>query len=121
MKKIKFNEHQLTLPLGERGISLSYEGRERAFWFLVGVSVLSLFIYFYAINAMARNTALRSHLEAHLADANSRLGTLEFAYIDLENSVTAEVASAYGFKEVRKPLYVTRNAAPTLTLNSASR
>jgi len=96
---------------------LPYDTRERAFWFLASVSVLSLFIYFYAVNAIARNTALRGNLEAHLADAGSKIGSLEFSYISLKNSVTSEIALERGFKEAKEPLFVTRTPASSLTLN----
>lgn len=97
--------------------SISYEQRETAFWFLVGVSILSLFIYFYAINAIARNTALRQNLEAHVADAAGRIGGLEFAYIEEQNKITSEVAASFGFKEVKSPLYVSRATGSALTFN----
>ena len=97
--------------------AISYEQREAAFWFLVGVSVLSLFIYFYAINAIARNTAIRQNLEAHVADAAGRIGGLEFAYIGEQNKITAEVARSFGFSEVKSPLYVSRTAGRALTFN----
>ena len=117
-RKTRFNENQLALPFRERGsISLSYEGRERAFWLLAGVSIFSLFVYFYAVNAIARNTALRENLEAHLADSGSRIGSLEFSYISLKNGVTSDIALARGFTEAKAPLYVTRTQAASLTLN----
>lgn len=97
--------------------TISYETRAHFFWFMVGISVLSLFVYFYAINSIAQNTALRQNLEARVADAAGRVGGLEFSYIELRNSITFEMAKNYGFKEVRTPLYVTRHTSSTLTLN----
>ena len=70
------------------------------------------------MNAIARNTALRENLEAHLSDAGSRIGALEFSYIELRNGVTREKAGELGFNEVKSPLYVTRNASAALTLHS---
>lgn len=97
--------------------AISYDSRATIFWFLVGVSVLFLFVYFYAINSIARSTALRQNLESQITDSAGRVGGLEFAYIELKNSVTSEVARSYGYKEVRSPLYVSRNANSGLTLN----
>jgi len=97
--------------------ALSIESRANFFWFLIGVSILSLLVYFYAINSIARNTALRQNLEAYVADAGGRIAGLEFAHIELKNAITAELAYSYGFEEVRTPLYVTRNSSTSLTLN----
>lgn len=97
--------------------TISYEQRAAFFWFIVGVSVISLFVYFYAINSMARNTALRSNLEHYVADARDRIGTLEFAYIEAKNAITTDLAYSMGFKENRAPLYVSKNSSTALTLN----
>lgn len=97
--------------------TISIESSANLFWFMVGVSILSLFVYFYAINSIARSTALRQNLEARVTDAAGRIGALEFSYIKLKGTITSEVAASYGFKEVRKPLYVSRAAGSALTLN----
>ncbi len=126
-RRINFNDEQLALPFGESrvaGLSLnaiSSEARQRIFWTLAGISLFSLFIYFYAINAIARNTALRQNLEAHMADASGKIAALEFAHIELENQVTEELARQYGFEEVKAPLYVSRTKTSALTLNTTSR
>ncbi len=101
--------------------SISLEQRQAAFWFLVGVSIVSLFVYFYAINSIARSTAMRQNLEAVLTDASSEIGALEFSYIELKNGVTAELAASYGFEEAKKPLYVSRSTSNSLTLNTRAR
>ncbi len=97
--------------------AISYEQKASIFWFFAGVAILSLFVYFYAIHSIARYTALRQNLEAQVTDAAGRIGALEFASIELKNTITSEVASNYGFKEVRTPLYVSRNTGSALTLN----
>lgn len=120
MRRIKFNHNQLTIPFGDKSqIALSIDGRERFFWFLVSVSVFSLLIYVYAINAAAHHIAVRQNLESEVTALNSSLGSLEFDSIALKNAITMEVASIYGFEEVREPLYVSRNSPATaLTLNT---
>jgi hypothetical protein len=117
-QKQNLNESQLTLPFGHgRTAAISLDDRARILWFMGAVSLLSLFVYFYAVNVIARNTALRQNLEAHVADASGRIGALEFSYIELKNSITSEVAASHGFKEVRAPLYVSRTGSTALTLN----
>jgi hypothetical protein len=97
--------------------TISLESKANFFWFLVAVSFISLFVYVYAINALARNTAVRQNLEAHMADIGGKIGGLEFAHIELKNAVTQELAYEYGFREVRSPLYVSRTSSSGLTYN----
>lgn len=99
----------------------SIEDRQRFFWFLAGICFFSLILYIYAIEATARNVALRANLETRVAEANGQLSSLEFAYIELKNNVSIELARSYGFEEVGSPLYVSRSTANSLTLNTESR
>lgn len=114
------NENQPHLPFTQvRSRAISYEDRERAFWFLVSASLLSLIIYIYAINAAAHHIAVRQNLEKQVAETSARIGSLEFNVIALKNNVTLEVARSYGFEEVKAPLYVSRSASlNTLTFNT---
>lgn len=121
-RRFKISHNQLALPFGEIDTrNISFEDRQRFFWLLVSISVFSLFIYVYAINATAHNIAIRQNLEREVADIGVRLSSLEFASIELKNAVTIETAHAYGFKEVRQPLYVSRGISSSLTLNTAVR
>jgi hypothetical protein len=122
MKKNRFNENQLTLPLDQiRTQVLSYEGRVRVFWALCFVSLGSLILYIYAINATAHNIALRQELEKEVAQISVNLSSIEFDSIEMKNAITIETAHQYGFAEVKEPLYVTRDSADSLTLNTSSR
>lgn len=121
-KRNTANYNQLYLPFGERGSKvLSLEARQKAFWFLVSVSVFSLFIYVYAVNATAHHIATRQNLEREVAQVEGRLSSLEFASIALKNSITIETAREYGFAEVKEPLYVSRDSFNSLTLNTSVR
>lgn len=101
--------------------TLSYEDRERAFWFLVSVCFLSFVAYVYAINATAHHTAIRQNLEREVAELNTEIGSLEFALIDVRSAVTLERAVGLGFSEVKRPLYVSRAPRTSLTLNTDRR
>lgn len=116
----------MPLPFSQSGQTrsraISIEDRERTFWFLASVSLLSLFVYIYAINAAAHHIAVRQNLEKEVAETNTRLSTLEFNVIALKNNVTLEVAQSYGFEEVSAPLYVSRtSSASSLTFNDIPR
>lgn len=91
------------------------------FWGLVTVVVLSLSIYVYAVNTTAQNIALRQTLERQASEIASNLGIMEFTYIDLKSTVTIELASLYGFKEEKNPIYISRHLSNSLSLNTSNR
>jgi hypothetical protein len=107
--------------LGVAGASAGYENRVHFFWVMIAISILSLCLYVYAINATARNIATRQGLEKQAVNISANLNPLEFAYIELKNNVTIELAYQYGFKEVKDPLYVSRTNPVALSLNTSSR
>ncbi len=106
---------------GFRRWQAGYDNRVRFFWTVVTVSVLSLFIYIYAINATARNIVTRQDLERQIANASANLDSLEFVYIELKNNITIELAYYYELKEVRNPLYVSRINPASLSFNTLQR
>lgn len=101
--------------------TISYDQRVRFFWILVIVSVLSLLAYFYAVNAITRNVAIRQNLERQIAHTSTNLSALEFAYIKLKNNVTIELAHEHGFREAGSLLYVSRTRPLSLSFNTLNR
>lgn len=101
--------------------TISYETRARFFWSLVVISAMSFVIYIYAVYATANNVSVRQNLEKQISAISSDLNALEFTYIELKNSVTLELANNYGFKEVRNPLYISRNHSTSLSFNTTNR
>jgi len=87
---------------------LSYEGRIRAFWMLVAVAVITLGIYMYGVNSAVRNTALREKLETESENLAVELSEKEFTYIALKNDISLDLAYERGFKDVSKPVFITR-------------
>ncbi|MDP3763238.1 MAG: hypothetical protein Q8Q92_01095 [bacterium] len=111
----KFNK---TISLPAKALaSAGYDHRVRFFWTLTAVSLFALCVYIYAINATARNIALRQDLERQVASVSANLDSLEFAYIELKNNVTIELAYERGFREARSPLYVSRTRQTALSFN----
>ena len=78
--------------------TIPYDYRFFTFLFLISLSILSFCVYIYAVNATARNVATRQESERQIAKISTDLDALEFAYIELKNNVTMELAYEYGFK-----------------------
>ena len=97
-------------------ISIAEAERRYIFLALVGIMFFSAITYIYAINSIAKNTALRASLEAQVAEISSDLSKLEFEYIGLKSEVTLKLAEQYGFTEKKNPQYVSRTGS-TLTFN----
>ena len=122
-KNFNLSFNQLSLPFGQtsqgrKGLTISYDDRAKAFWFLAGACIFALVVYIYAVNATAHHVAERAALERQSANLSTELATLEFESIALKNDVTLDVAHQYGFQEVAKPLYVASDQAESLSFNT---
>ena len=100
---------------------ISYDRRVYLFWILVFISIISLSTYIYAVNAIARNIAIKQNLERQITNMANDFNSLEFAYIGLRNNVTMELAYQHGFQEVKSPLYISRIHPKSLSFNIPSR
>lgn len=100
--------------------TISYDARVRLFWTLVFASVTLLGLYVYGINATVRNTVARQDLEAEALNIGTHLGEMEFAYINLKNDVSLDMAYARGFKDVTAPVYISRSTSKSLSMNSGA-
>ena len=122
MRRINIHKDQLALPFDTiRTGAISYDYRVHFFWVMMTVSIVALCTYIYAINATARHVAERQALEKHISTISLKLDSLEFAYIELRNNVTLEMAYAQGFKEEKSPLFVSRDTRGSLTYNGTVR
>lgn len=101
--------------------TISYTHRAYFFWAMAALSVLSLAIYVFAINATARNIARGQEFERQIAQIGDSLDSLEFTYIGIKNNVTLELAHQYGFREVKNPLFVSRSSDNSLSFNNIRR
>lgn len=95
--------------------------RGRIFIILVLISLASFIIYIYAIQTTTRNVARGQEAERMIAKMTTDLDSLEFAYIEVKNNVTIELANTYGFREVNNPLVVSRASSASLSFNTLNR
>jgi spore maturation protein CgeB len=100
---------------------MTYEQRALTFWLLIACATISLLVYIYAINTTARNISLGQNIERRLNQTLTNIDTLEFAYIELKNNVTIELAYEQGFQETHLPLYISRHHTPSLSFNTLNR
>ncbi len=74
-------------------------------------------MYVWAVRATISNTILRANLELTTINLAIEVGELEFKYISLGNDVSLQVAYERGFKNVTEPLYISRSATRSLSMN----
>ena len=82
------------------------------FWTLLGVFFLSVGFYIYFVNMTIHNTVTLENLENKSSQISFNIGTKEFQYINLRNSITVELAYSLGFKDTGVKNYISRVPTP---------
>jgi len=101
--------------------TLSYDQRLQTFWSLIFILSACLVIYIFAVNGAVRNTVVRQNLEKETTNLSARIGELEFSYIAMKNKISLNLAYERGFKEVVSPVYISRSASRSLSINTINR
>lgn len=104
----------------QKAKTISYDARARAFWILVIGSVLLIATYIVAIEMTVHNTVTREKLQNQSDTLATVVSQLEFQDIALKNNVDLNLAYAQGFKDVTAPVYISRAAAGSLSMNVPS-
>lgn len=100
---------------------ISYEHRNILFWLFTSVSVVSIFIYIYALSTTVHLTTERQSLTKELSSLGSKVADLEFKNIAIRNNIDLASALSEGYVEVKNPTFVTRGTQEALTLNVSRR
>lgn len=87
---------------------------------MIGVALLSIVFYIYAVNKTVRNVASRQAIEHELSLKVAHVSELEFEYIALKNNINDELAKSLGFHPVEKTIFVSRKTSVAF-LNTSSR
>jgi cell division protein FtsL len=70
---------------------------KKIFWTLFSVFVFFLVLYGVLVNKAIMNAVAQQNLEKNIASLNSAVDAMDFQYLNMENNITMDTASADGF------------------------
>lgn len=97
--------------------TLSYDARHRVFWFLAMTGAILIVVYIGAVEMTVHNTVARQTLQKQSVALATVVSEMEFQDIALKNNVNLNLAYEHGFKDVTAPVYISRAAAVSLSMN----
>jgi len=99
---------------------LSIKIREKIFWTMLSVFVVSLGLYVHSLLSIINHVVVKESLVKSNNLLTQKVSELEFKNVALKNKINIEFAVARGFSEVKNALYVSRSSV-SLTLNTEGR
>ncbi len=90
------------------------------FFGLATLLVGTFVFYVYLVNATIMNIVARENAASQISELSSSVGTLEYKYMTLKNSVTIDLAHTKGFTDASPTSFLARkDLAPALSYNDA--
>ncbi|HLP43970.1 MAG TPA: hypothetical protein VK145_01710 [Candidatus Nanoarchaeia archaeon] len=86
------------------------------FWPLVGLVIITAVFYVYCVNRTVILVAERNKIETSINEHRAEITNLEADYMDQTSKITLEVATALGYGEASRTIYVQKKAVSVLSL-----
>lgn len=92
-----------------KAIHVSHIQKE-IFWAVALMLIACVGLYMYFLCLSIKNVAVRQDVNEQVVALRSKVASLEFQYVALQNSVTGDIALAKGFVAQAPKEYVTKEA-----------
>ena len=89
-----------------------------AFWALVSLIILTIFLYIYFVNQAIFHVAERSQIEEQIAETKSTISENELALINKSRALTREYAMNRGFTQVNDVVFVERDPSTRVSFRN---
>jgi len=79
-------------------------------WFFGALSLVlvSVICYMYFLSASVVHVVMRKEVDKEIASLSSAVGSLEASYIEIQHSVSKDIASMRGFKQTDEKIFIDR-------------
>lgn len=94
----------------------AYEDESRLFYIALFTCFMSVCGYMYFVSASVMHVVMRKELDSQIATLSTLVSQLEEEYIEMQHSVSSEIASTQGFVVANKKIFIDK-AASTLVLS----
>jgi hypothetical protein len=87
-----------------------YERERTALTIAVGFFCVALFSYMYFLSASVMHVVVRKEVDREYVRVASEVGALESEYIEVQHSVSEDIASLHGFVKTDAKIFIDRSA-----------
>lgn len=94
----------------------TYKDESRYFYAACSLFVACACVYMYFVSMSVMNVVMRKEIDTKIAEAATRISELEAAYIEVQHSVSSDIASHKGFAIADTKVFIDKSDA-TLVLS----
>lgn len=84
----------------------AYKQESRIFYIAFTSCILVFCAYMYFVSASIVHVVMRKEVDAQIAQLGTHMGELESKYIEIQHSVSSDIATQKGFVVVDKKIFI---------------
>jgi hypothetical protein len=92
-----------------------YKDESRLFYFACSLLVIVASLYMYFVSESVMHVVMRKEIDSEISDLATTIGQLDTAYIEMQHSVSSDIASLKGFKIAKEKVFIDK-ASDTLVV-----
>ncbi len=93
-----------------------YTDESRIFYATLCIFSIVFFAYVYSISSAVAHVVMRKEIDTNISELSASVSKLEAEYIELQHSVSSDIATMKGFVAVDKKIFID-TSADTLVLS----
>ena len=91
---------------------------ESMFFYIAIISLLSVFFaYIYFVSISIADVVIRKEIDSQIATVGTTIGRLEANYIEMQHSVSNDIATHSGYVSVAHKVFIDKSSSDTLVMN----
>ena len=98
--------------------TILYKDESRLFYVALFACVAVFVTYMYFVSASVMNVVMRKETDAQIREIATQVGQLEAQYIDMQHSVSSDIATLRGFVVADQKIFIDRQADTLVLLQN---
>lgn len=86
----------------------AYKDESRLFYMALSLLVVVFALYAYFVSASVVDVVLRKEVDVQLASVGTTVSELESQYIEMQHSVSSDIATMKGFVVAREKVFISK-------------
>jgi hypothetical protein len=95
-----------------------YKEESRLFYIALISCIFVFFTYIYFVSTSIADVVLRKEIDEKINERGTYVSTLEAEYIEMQHSVSNDIATHRGFLAVDSKIFIDKNTRETLVMQS---
>lgn len=90
--------------------TIAYRDESRLFYMVLSLFVVVVGLYMYFVSSSVLKVVMLKEVDAQVADMGTRMSEIEEEYIEMQHSVSSDIATHKGFVVATEKIFIDKTA-----------